>query len=127
MEVIPEWKLMESMAESHKFAPYKKQNFCHSPISLSPPLNPLINFRISMMASNGISFIHERINLPKPIQRDGGEGASSSSGPVQERMPTPEPSQVEEYGPMSPLPSEVRFEDILNVIERERTEVGAWV
>lgn len=68
------------------------------------------------MASNGISFILERITLPKTLHRDGGEGASPSSGPEQERMPTPEPSQVEEYGPMSPLPTEVRFEDILSVI-----------
>jgi hypothetical protein len=74
------------------------------------------------MTSNGISFILERITLPKTLQKDVGEGVSTSSSSEQERIPTPEPSQVEEYGPMSPLPTEVRFEDILNGIERERTE-----
>lgn len=72
------------------------------------------------MTSNGISFILERITLPKDPQKDEGEGASSSSSSEQERVPTPEPSQVEEYGPMSPLPTEARFEDIVNGIERER-------
>ena len=115
--MILQWKLMGSMDESHKFAPYKKQNFCHTPISLfTKPINLLPN-----MASNGILFILECITLPQTLHKDVREGASSSSS-EQERMPTPEPSQVEGYGPMSPLPTEVRFEDILSVIERERTE-----
>jgi hypothetical protein len=73
------------------------------------------------MTSNGISFILECITLPKPVQKDEDEGASSSCSSEQERMPTPEPSQAEEYGPMSPLPTEVRFDHILIGIEKERT------